>query len=43
MLQLSLLVPALGAHPESQGHNLWWIVLALVIFAMVMPLAYLLG
>jgi hypothetical protein len=44
MLQLETLVPALGASGGSGGlHDAWWLVLAAVVFAFVMPLAYLLG
>lgn len=37
------LLPALGTEPSHGLHNLWWVVLALVVFALVAPLAYLLG
>ena len=43
MMQLWMLTPALGATTESPAHNLWWILLALVVFALVTPLAYVLG
>lgn len=45
MMQLQMLVPALGVAGRTQGHTheLWWIVLLLVVFALVTPLAYLLG
>jgi hypothetical protein len=41
--QLAMLVPALGAPTDGRAHNLWWLILALVVFALVMPLAYLAG
>ncbi|MGZ3404950.1 MAG: hypothetical protein ACXVAN_00800 [Polyangia bacterium] len=42
MLQLVTFAPALGA--AGQGlHDWWWIVLAIVVFAFVMPMAYLFG
>jgi hypothetical protein len=43
MKELSILTPALGAAGQGHTHNLWWILLALVVFALVMPLAYVLG
>jgi hypothetical protein len=42
MLQLKTLLPALGA--SGQGHlHAWWVILAVVVFAFVTPLAYLFG
>jgi hypothetical protein len=44
MLQLDTLVPALGASAHASTlHGAWWVVLAVVVFAFVTPLAYLLG
>lgn len=43
MLQLELLVPALGATSHGTLHNWWWVILAVVVFAMVTPLAYVFG
>ncbi len=41
MLQLSMLVPAIGATTgPTRSHDLWWIILALVIVAVATPLAY---
>lgn len=42
MLQLETLAPALGAAGQGHLHS-WWLILAVVVFALVMPLAYLLG
>jgi hypothetical protein len=42
MGQLDMLVPALGA-ASQRHHSLWWIILAVVIFALLSPLAYILG
>ena len=42
MLQLQTLMPALAA--SGQGHlHAWWVILAIVVFALVTPLAYFLG
>jgi len=35
-------LPALGANGEAHFHG-WWLVLAIIVFALVAPLAYLLG
>ncbi|MCU1277256.1 MAG: hypothetical protein JWM53_802 [bacterium] len=43
MLQLDTLIPALGASGQGQLHNWWWVILAVVVFAFVTPLAYLFG
>jgi hypothetical protein len=45
MLQLSPLVPGLTTTQSRLGmlHELWWVVLAVVVFVLVMPLAYMLG
>ena len=43
MLQLETLVPALGASSHGQMHNWWWVILAAVVFALVTPMAYILG
>lgn len=40
MLQLQTLLPALGATGEGHAHGYWWVILAIVVFAFVMPLAY---
>ncbi len=42
MFQLQMLVPALGAQGRGE-HQLWWIVLLVVVFALVMPMAWLFG
>jgi hypothetical protein len=43
MPSLETLVPALNAVTRSHTHGWWWLVLAIVVFAMIMPLAYLMG
>jgi hypothetical protein len=43
MTELAMLAPALGAAGQGETHNIWWIILALVVLALVMPLAYLWG
>ena len=43
MLELETLLPALGATGQGHVHNWWWLVLAVVVFALVAPLAYLFG
>jgi Kef-type K+ transport system membrane component KefB len=43
MPQLELLVPALGAAGQGHIHGLWWLILAVIVFALVTPLAYLMG
>jgi hypothetical protein len=43
MLQLESLLPALGASTQGHAHGLWWVWLAVVVFAFVAPLAYVLG
>ena len=36
-------LPALGATGWGHSHGYWWIILAIVVFALVAPLAYVLG
>lgn len=43
MVQLTSLLPALGASGQGHFHGYWWIILAFVVFAAVTPLAYGLG
>jgi membrane protein DedA with SNARE-associated domain len=43
MPQLESLVPALGAAGQGHIHGWWWVILAVIVFALVSPLAYLLG
>jgi Kef-type K+ transport system membrane component KefB len=40
MNQLATMLPALGASGDGHVHGLWWIILALVVFAIVSPIAY---
>lgn len=44
MMQLDQLVPGLGA-PAADGvhHVYWWLILAVVVLAFVLPLAFILG
>ena len=41
-MQMETFLPALGAGGQGHFHG-WWLILALVVFALVAPLAYLLG
>ncbi len=41
MAQLNALLPALGAEGQGAIHGVWWLVLVVVVFAIVAPLAYL--
>ncbi|MCU1280158.1 MAG: hypothetical protein JWM53_3704, partial [bacterium] len=41
--QLLLMIPARGAAGQGRFHGTWWIILAIVVFALVVPLAYVLG
>jgi CDP-diglyceride synthetase len=43
MSQLETLAPALGAAGQGNIHGWWWVILAVMVFALVTPLAYLLG
>ena len=40
MLQFETFLPTLGV---THQFHIWWLVLAIVVFALVAPLAYLLG
>ena len=43
MPQLQSILPALGANGDGHAHGYWWVLLALIVFAVVAPLAYGLG
>ncbi|HEY1584789.1 MAG TPA: hypothetical protein VGH63_03820 [Polyangia bacterium] len=43
MVHLETIMPALGANGDGHAHGYWWVILALVVFAVVAPLAYGLG
>jgi Kef-type K+ transport system membrane component KefB len=43
MPQLQSIVPALGSSGDGHLHGYWWVILALIVFALVAPLAYALG
>jgi hypothetical protein len=43
MLQLETFVSTLGASSHGHVHGWWWVMLAVVVFAFVTPLAYVLG
>jgi hypothetical protein len=42
MLQLETLVSAVGVGGHGPYHG-WWLILAIAVFAMITPLAYLIG
>jgi hypothetical protein len=42
MLQLETLLPAYTTGGQAHFHG-WWMILAVAVFALVAPLAYLLG
>jgi hypothetical protein len=41
MVQLQSLLPALGASGLNQSHALWWLLLLIIVFSIVAPIAYL--
>jgi len=43
MMQLQALLPVFGAEGQHGVHGLWWIILAVVVFMLVAPLAYMMG
>jgi hypothetical protein len=43
MFELSQYLPAFGAATQRSLHVLWPLLLAVVVLALVMPLAYLMG
>jgi hypothetical protein len=43
MIQLQNLVPALGADAQHMHHGIWPLLLALVVFTLVLPIAYFFG
>jgi hypothetical protein len=43
MVHLETIMPALGANGDGDAHAYWWVILALIVFAVVAPLAYGLG
>ena len=42
-MELGTLVPIFGAADSGPTHGWWWVILAVVVFALVVPLAYSLG
>jgi len=43
MMQLEMMLPALGAAGLGHAHGYWWLILAVVVIALIMPLAYFFG
>ena len=43
MLQFATSLPALGATGQGHWHNYGWLILAIIVFACVAPLAYFFG
>jgi hypothetical protein len=43
MIQVQNLLPALGADAQHAHHGIWPLLLALVVFTAVLPLAYFFG
>ena len=43
MMQLEMMLPALGAAGPGHSHPYWWLILAVIVFASVIPLAYFFG